>query len=75
MEVKVTKWGNSLGIRLNKEFAEAIRLKENDIVNIEIIDNKLVILPKQSLEDMLSKINADNLHNEIDFGIDGKEML
>jgi len=75
MEVKVTKWGNSLGIRLNKEIAEAIHLKENDIVELEVIDNKLVILPKQTLEDMLSKINENNLHNEIDFGTTGKEML
>jgi len=75
MEVKVTKWGNSLGIRLNKEIVEAIHLKENDIVELEVIDNKLVILPKQTLEDMLSKINENNLHNEIDFGTIGKEML
>ena len=75
MEVKVTKWGNSLGIRLNKELAETINLKENDIVDIQVIDNKLVILPKQSLDDMLAKINEDNLHNEVDFGTAGKEIL
>ena len=75
MEVKVTKWGNSLGIRLNKELAETINLKENDIVDIQVIDNKLVIFPKQSLDDMLAKISEDNLHNEVDFGTAGKEML
>ena len=75
MEVKVTKWGNSLGIRINKELAEAIRLKENDLVDIQVIDNKLVILPKQSLEDMLSQIDENNLHKEVDFGNYGKELL
>jgi len=75
MEVKITKWGNSLGIRLNKELAEAISLKENDVVDIQVIDNKLVILPKQSLDDILSQITDDNLHNEIDFGTAGKEIL
>jgi len=75
MEVKITKWGNSLGIRLNKELAEAISLKENDVVDIQVIDNKLVILPKQSLDDMLSQITDDNLHSEIDFGTAGKEIL
>jgi len=75
MEVKVTKWGNSLGIRLNKELAEAISIKENDIVDIQVIDNKLVILPKQTLKDMLSKIDDDNLHNSVDFGTAGKELL
>ena len=75
MEVKITKWGNSLGIRLNKELAEAISLKENDVVDIQVIDNKLVILPKQSLDNMLSQINENNLHSEIDFGTAGKEIL
>jgi antitoxin MazE len=75
MEVKITKWGNSLGIRLNKELAEAISLKENDVVDIQVIDNKLVILPKQSLDDMLSQITDDNLHSEIDFGTAVKEIL
>ena len=75
MEVKVTKWGNSLGIRLNKEIAKALALKENDVVDIQVIDNKLVILPKQRLEDMLLQINDENLHSEIDFGTAGKEML
>jgi len=75
MEVKIKKWGNSLGIRLNKEIAEALSLKENDIIDIQVIDNKLVILPKQSLEDMLFKINDNNLHNSIDFGSAGKEQL
>ena len=75
MEVKVTKWGNSLGVRINKELAEAIKLKENDIVDVQVIDNKLVILPKQSLENMLSQINEDNIHREIDFGNCGKELL
>ncbi len=75
MEVKITKWGNSLEIRLNKELAEAIILKENDVVDIQVIDNKLVILPKQSLDDMLLQINENNLHSEIDFGTAGKEIL
>ena len=75
MEVKVKKWGNSLGIRLNKEITEAINLKEDDILDIQVIDNKLVILPKQTLNDMLSKINKTNLHSEIDLGTTGKELL
>ena len=75
MQVKIKKWGNSLGIRLNKDIAEALNLKENDEVDIQVIDNKLVILPKQSLDDMLSQINKSNLHSEIDFGTAGEEML
>jgi len=74
MEVRLIKCNNALCLKLPKEIAEAIGLKENDIVDIQIIDNKLVILPKQTLKDMLSKIDDDNLHNSIDFGTAGKEL-
>jgi len=74
MEVRLIKCNNALCLKLPKEIAEAVNIKENDIVDIQVIDNKLVILPKQTLEDMLSKINDDNLHNSIDFGTAGKEL-
>jgi len=74
MEMRLIECDNALCIELPKEIAEAISLKENDIVDVQVIDKKLVILPKQTLEDMLSKINDDNLHNSIDFGTAGKEL-
>lgn len=39
----VKKWGNSQGIRLSKEITRLMQLKENDEVEINIHDGKMVI--------------------------------
>jgi len=75
MNAKVKKWGNSFGIRLNKEIVKQLSLTENDVLEVEIINNKLVITPKESLNDILSQIDNNNIHKEIDFGRVGKELL
>jgi len=75
MNVKINKWGNSYGIRLSKNIIESLSLKENDELELTIIDNKLVLAPKKSLDDMLDEINKNNLHSFIDFGEEGKELI
>ena len=75
MNVKINKWGNSYGIRLNKNIIESLSLKENDELELTIIDNKLVLAPKKSLDDMLDEINKNNLHSFIDFGEEEKELI
>jgi len=36
VEGKVLKWGNSFGIRVNKEVVKKLKLKESEIVELEI---------------------------------------
>lgn len=43
MESKVQKWGNSHGIRIPKVYLDALDLKNNDSVEIEQIDKKIII--------------------------------
>lgn len=79
MSTTVQKWGNSLGIRIPKIYANKLKIKRGDLVNIEVEDEKLVIKPehgkKHGLKDLVSKINDDNVHNAIDFGTPaGKEI-
>jgi len=75
MEVKLKKWGNSFGIRFNQNIIKELSLKENQSLEIKIIDNKMILLPKKNLNDLISQINKNNLHNEVDFGTEGKELL
>ncbi|GAB6044895.1 type II toxin-antitoxin system antitoxin MazE [Caminibacter profundus] len=75
MNVKVSRWGNSYGIRLSKNIINKLSLKENDELNLTIIDNKLILTPKITLDDMLDNINENNLHSSIDFENKGKELL
>ena len=68
MEVKVTRWGNSLGIRVPARMAERLRMHDGAVVELEIRDGELVIRRKDSLEELLDRITEENLHAEMDWG-------
>ena len=79
MKSQIQKWGNSLALRIPKAFAEETHLEQNSMVEILLEEGKLVIVPAASprlnLNELLSKINRDNIHHEIDTGSAmGKEV-
>ena len=47
-ETKLTKWGNSLAIRIPKDLLEQLDMKEQDTVEISQQDGAIVINPKQT---------------------------
>ncbi|EQA06977.1 antitoxin MazE domain protein [Glaesserella parasuis H465] len=79
MQVAVKKWGNSVGIRIPALLSNSLKLQAESLVDIQEVDGRLIIepiKPKYNLEQLLSGITEDNLHNEVDFGKPvGKEML
>jgi antitoxin MazE len=80
MRAKIQKWGNSLAVRIPKVVADKVRLKAQDPLEIEVRDNKVVLLPikerEYRLEDLLKGVTKKNLHKEFDFGRPvGREML
>jgi len=77
MEAMVKKWGNSLGIRIPNLIARELLLKDGSTVNIKNMGQEIIIKPvqKNKLSEMLSKINAQNMHEEIKTtGPVGKEV-
>jgi len=79
METKIRKWGNSLGLRIPKSYAEQAGVREGSAVDISLEDDRLVITPVRveayRLKDLLAGVNEDNLHEEVDFGDpQGKEV-
>lgn len=78
MKTKISKWGNSVALRIPKSFAQQVNLKEGTPVDLKIEKDQLVISPqkqKHNLKTLLSEVNEDNLHEEIDFGEpEGKEV-
>ena len=70
MEAVVKKWGNSLGIRIPNHIIRGLSLKDGSFVDINERKQEIIIKPikKNSLSEMLSKINKQNLHDEIDTG-------
>ena len=72
MRTKIVKWGNSLGLRIPKSFAEEVRVGEGSVVDLSMEDGNLVVKPADvvevDLEDLLARITDDNIHGEIDTG-------
>ena len=72
MRTKVVKWGNSLGLRIPKSFAEEVQVSEGAEVDLSLENGHLVIrvVPQATiiLEDLLADITDENLHGEIDTG-------
>ncbi len=72
MATIVSKWGNSLAVRIPQNLAKEINLTEGSEVELILEDGNLVIRPRiqrqYSLEELVEVITLDNRHGEIDSG-------
>jgi antitoxin MazE len=72
MKTRVQKWGHSLAVRIPKSFAVEAGLSHDAIVDVALVDGKLVVTPLAppafTLEHLLAGISAENLHSEQDTG-------
>jgi antitoxin MazE len=72
MRTKVQKWGNSLALRIPKAFAIDAQIENNSVVEVSLIDGRIVIKPifthDWSLEQLLSGVTSNNIHRETDTG-------
>ena len=77
MRTQVSKWGNSLGVRIPKAYAEEMGLSEGATVEVKLSGRKLVLTPAQpeyDLEELVAGITRKNRHAEMDWGAPvGKE--
>ena len=70
MRTKIQRWGNSLGLRIPKPFAEEVGLADDAEVELSLAEGALLIRPARSwsLDELLRGVNESNLHGEIDLG-------
>jgi len=70
MTVAVKKWGNSLAVRIPKDIAKRLSVKDNSLVDLEIVENGLLFKPKKNsrLEELVERIDRQNLHHEVETG-------
>ncbi len=72
MKARVQKWGNSLALRIPKSFAADAQLEQDALVEMSLVDGKLVVcalVRKQaSLEQLLAGVTEENRHGEWDMG-------
>ena len=68
----VTKWGNSLGVRIPSALAKQIELREGMQVGISVMDGRLVIQPEQrrkyTLDELLDGMIPENCHPGVEMG-------
>jgi len=72
MRTKVVKWGNSLGLRIPKSFAEDLGIEDGSPIELRLEAGRLVVsAPTESsdhLAQLLEKVTEKNLHGETDTG-------
>ena len=72
MRSKVQLWGNSLALRIPKYIAKQMKINNGSDVDVLLEEEKIIIKPikdnQELLDDMLSKINNENIHKEENFG-------
>jgi antitoxin MazE len=79
MTAKISKWGNSQGLRMPKDIMDSLHLQVGDNVNITILDGKVIIEPikkdilNYDLNELVSKIPTDYKAREKFDTIVGKE--
>ena len=72
MLTKIQRWGNSLGLRIPRSFAEEAGVEAGSQVDISVRDGDLVVRAARRrtyrLSELLDKVTAKNLHGEMDTG-------
>jgi len=75
--VVLSRWGNSLGLRLQRSVIEEAGLQGGDRLDVAVEGGRIVlspVRPQYRLEDLLGKITPENVHDEIDWAVRrGKE--
>src|SRR3954464_10662082 len=73
MQVQVTRWGNSLGLRLPKELARRLGIAEGSRVEVAAEGDRLVVSvarPVYRLEELLEGVTPEALGAAFDWGPD-----
>lgn len=70
VKVKVQAWGNSLGLRIPKVFANALGVGSGSEMEVKVEDGALLARPAAAihLEALLAEITAENQHSSTDWG-------
>jgi antitoxin MazE len=79
MQVKISKWGNSIGVRVPKDVAEKLGLKDGTNAELSVEKGRIVIDAKRrqySLEELLVGMTPEAMHKAFDWGPDkGRENV
>jgi antitoxin MazE len=79
MQVQIARWGNSLGLRVPKEIAVRLGLKEGARVDINTRGKQILISvarPIYELDELLEGMTPEAIREAFDWGEDrGREIV
>ena len=79
MQATISRWGNSLGLRIPKDIATALGLADGARVELQAEGDRIVISvarPRYRLEDLLIGMTPEAMHQIFDWGPDvGREIV
>jgi len=79
IQVQITKWGNSLGLRVPRDIAARVGLTEGARVDIEASDDGRIIVTRSrrrfTLDELLAGMTADREHVLEDDAPAGEEHI
>ena len=80
MITKITKWGNSLAIRLPSNYLKQTKFKENESIELILQDDSIIIKPltknKISIDELIANMTeVDILDQYEDWGFHGTEKV
>jgi antitoxin MazE len=78
MRAQVSRWGNSLAIRLPRAVVESLRVREGEQVDLVIAGDRLEVRaarPRYRLAQLLAEITPDNQPETVDVPPVGEELL
>ena len=64
----IVKWGRSAAIRVPISLLDEARLAIDQAIDIRVENGRVIIEPIFDLEEMLSRVTDENLHDEASFG-------
>jgi antitoxin MazE len=79
MQISVSRWGNSLGIRIPKEIAQPLAITEGTRMEIRADGDQVVLTPLRprphyTLREILNGVTPEAMHEAFDWGPDrGRE--
>ena len=79
MHVQVARWGNSLGLRIPKDIANRVGLREGARVDVEAQGDRIIISPARPryvLAELLQGMTPEAMREAFDWGPDkGSEIV
>ena len=71
-DTHVSKWGNSLAVRIPQAIVKEARLAEGDRLSVDLASDRIIVLRstrrRYALRQLVSEITPKNRHRETDWG-------